>query len=103
MPIQAFITCPPAQIIVIDLDDNWLEVAKQFGATDLVNSGAGDAVDQVMALTVNRGVDVSIEAVGLPATFAICESIVGAGGTIANIGARRWTCISSGSAHTTSH
>jgi alcohol dehydrogenase len=39
-----------------------------------------------MALTVSRGVDVSIEAVGLPATFAICESIVGAGGTIANIG-----------------
>jgi alcohol dehydrogenase len=76
----------PAQIIVIDLDDNRLEVAKQFGATDLVNSGAGDAVEQVMALTVNRGVDVSIEAVGLPATFAICESIVGAGGTIANIG-----------------
>ena len=28
----------------------------------------------------------SIEAVGIPATFAICESIVGAGGTIANIG-----------------
>ena len=76
----------PAQIIVIDLDDNRLEVAKQFGATDLVNSGAGDSVEQVMALTVNRGVDVSIEAVGLPATFAICESIVGAGGTIANIG-----------------
>jgi alcohol dehydrogenase len=76
----------PAQIIVIDLDDNRLEVAQQFGATDLVNSGAGDAVEQVMALTVNRGVDVSIEAVGLPATFAICESIVGAGGTIANIG-----------------
>ena len=76
----------PAQIIVIDLDDNRLEVAKQFGATDLVNSGAGDAVEQVMALTVNRGVDVSIEAVGLPATFAICEAIVGAGGTIANIG-----------------
>jgi alcohol dehydrogenase len=76
----------PAQIIVLDLDDNRLEVAKQFGATDLVNSGAGDSVEQVMALTVNRGVDVSIEAVGLPATFAICESIVGAGGTIANIG-----------------
>jgi alcohol dehydrogenase len=76
----------PAKIIVIDLDDNRLEVAKQFGATDLVNSGAGDAVEQVMGLTVNRGVDVSIEAVGLPATFAICESIVGAGGKIANIG-----------------
>jgi alcohol dehydrogenase len=76
----------PGRIIVIDLDDNRLEVAKKFGATDTVNSKGGDAVEQVMKLTGNRGVDVSIEAVGVPATFAICEAIVGAGGTIANVG-----------------
>jgi alcohol dehydrogenase len=76
----------PGRLIAIDLDDNRLATAKQFGATDIVNSGAGNAVEQVMALTANKGVDVSIEAVGVPATFAICESIVGAGGTIANVG-----------------
>jgi alcohol dehydrogenase len=76
----------PGRIIMIDLDDNRLEVAKKFGATDGVNSKGGDAVERVMALTNNRGVDVAIEAVGIPATFAICESIVGAGGTIANVG-----------------
>jgi len=76
----------PARLIVVDLDDNRLAVAKKFGATDIVNSRGGDAVDQLMALTGQRGVDVSIEAVGVPATFAICEAIVGAGGTIANVG-----------------
>jgi alcohol dehydrogenase len=76
----------PGRIIMIDLDDNRLEVAKKFGATDVVNSKGGDAVERVMALTNKRGVDVAIEAVGVPATFSICESIVGAGGTIANVG-----------------
>ncbi|MFL9899549.1 zinc-binding dehydrogenase [Paraburkholderia fungorum] len=76
----------PATLIAIDLDDNRLSVAKTFGATDTINSSGGTAVDDVMALTHGRGVDVSIEAVGIPATFAICEGIVGAGGTIANVG-----------------
>jgi alcohol dehydrogenase len=76
----------PAQIIMLDLDDNRLHVGKQFGATDTVNSSTGDAASQVMALTGGRGVDTAIEAVGIPATFQICQDIVAAGGTIANIG-----------------
>lgn len=76
----------PAEIIMIDLDDNRLAVAKTFGATAGVNSGAGGAVEKVMAMTGGRGVDTAIEAVGIPATFAICESIVAAGGTVANVG-----------------
>ena len=76
----------PAHIIVIDLDDNRLEVAKQFGATAVVNSTDGKAVEKVMAVTSGKGVDVAIEAVGVAATFEICQEIVGAGGHIANIG-----------------
>ena len=76
----------PSQIIMIDLDDNRLAVAKRFGATATVNSADGGAVAQVMKLTGGRGVDAAIEAVGIPATFTLCEDIVGAGGTIANIG-----------------
>jgi alcohol dehydrogenase len=76
----------PAAIIMIDLDDKRLAVAKQFGATTLINSGDGDAVKKVMELTVRAGVDVAIEAVGVPATFDICQGIVGAGGRIANVG-----------------
>jgi len=76
----------PAQLIVIDLDDNRLEVAKQFGATTVINSTDGKAVEKVMALTAGKGVDVAIEAVGLPSTFDVCQGIIGAGGHIANIG-----------------
>lgn len=76
----------PAEIIMIDLDDNRLEVAKRFGATAAINSTDGKAVDAVMKLTEKRGVDTAIEAVGIPATFEICEKIVAPGGHIANIG-----------------
>jgi alcohol dehydrogenase len=76
----------PAKIIVIDLDDNRLEVSKKFGATAVVNSTDGKAVEKVMALTGGKGVDVAIEAVGIAATFGLCQEIIGAGGHIANIG-----------------
>jgi len=76
----------PAEIIVIDTDDNRLHVAKTFGATHIINSGKENAVEKIMNLTNNKGVDVAIEAVGIPVTFELCEAIVDAGGHIANIG-----------------
>jgi len=76
----------PAAIFMIDLDDKRLAVAKQFGATTLINSTDGHAAHHVMELTEGAGVDVAIEAVGIPATFDICQAIVAAGGRIANVG-----------------
>ncbi|MGZ5145623.1 MAG: zinc-dependent alcohol dehydrogenase family protein [Burkholderiales bacterium] len=76
----------PAEIIMIDLDDNRLQVAKRFGATAVVNSADGKAAETVMKMTGERGVGTAIEAVGIPATFELCEKIVAPGGTIANIG-----------------
>jgi alcohol dehydrogenase len=76
----------PCAIIMIDLDDNRLETAKRLGATRAIHSGREDAGHRVMELTAGRGVDVAIEAVGVPATFDICQSIIAAGGHIANIG-----------------
>jgi alcohol dehydrogenase len=76
----------PSEIIMVDLDDNRLEVSKRFGATATVNSSDGTAVEQVMRLTGGRGVDTAIEAVGIPVTFNLCEDVIAAGGTIANIG-----------------
>ncbi len=76
----------PASVIVIDLDDKRLDVARTFGASEVVNSRDGDAVERVMAITANGGVDVAIEAVGVPATFDICQSILAPGGHLANIG-----------------
>lgn len=76
----------PAEIVMIDLDDNRLEAARSFGATKLVNSADGKAAERVMALTQAAGVDVAIEAVGLAATFDICQAIIAPGGRIANVG-----------------
>jgi alcohol dehydrogenase len=75
-----------AELIQVDLDPNRLEVAKTLGATQCVSSADGKAVEKVMSLTGGRGVDVAIEAVGLPATFDICQDIVAAGGHVANVG-----------------
>lgn len=76
----------PAEIIVIDPDENRLEKAKNLGATTTINNTNCNAADKVMEITHGRGVDTAIEAVGIPATFILCEDIVTAGGTIANIG-----------------
>jgi alcohol dehydrogenase len=76
----------PSKIIMIDLDDNRLDVARRFGATATINSSDGRAQERVMQLTDDRGVDTAIEAVGIPATFELCENIVAPGGIIANIG-----------------
>jgi alcohol dehydrogenase len=76
----------PAQIAMIDLDDKRLQMALRFGATDIVNSGDGSASERAKALTGGRGFDTVIEAVGVPATFELCEKLVAPGGIIANIG-----------------
>lgn len=76
----------PARIIAIDLDTNRLELAKTFGATDTVNSADADWREQVLALTDGLGVDVAIEAVGIPSTFTMCIDMIRPGGHVANVG-----------------
>ncbi|MGZ3392236.1 MAG: zinc-dependent alcohol dehydrogenase family protein, partial [Isosphaeraceae bacterium] len=76
----------PAGTIMIDVDDHRLDASRRFGATEVINSGDGRAVETLMALTNGKGVDVAVEAVGIPATFDLCQKIVAAGGHLANIG-----------------
>jgi alcohol dehydrogenase len=76
----------PSKVIAIDLDDSRLKRASDFGATDTINSGDADWKEQVFALTDGQGVDVAIEAVGVPQTFTMATQIVRPGGSVANIG-----------------
>jgi len=76
----------PGKIIMIDMDPSRLGLARQFGATDTIQVGSEDAAASVMSMTGGLGVDVAIEAVGVPATFDICQKIVSNGGKIANVG-----------------
>jgi alcohol dehydrogenase len=75
----------PSRLIMIDVDDNRLAVSKKLGATHTFNDRDGSAVRKVMELT-GSGVDVAIEAVGVPATFVMCQDLIAPGGVIANIG-----------------
>jgi alcohol dehydrogenase len=76
----------PSKVVAIDLDPARLVRATSFGATDTVNSGDQDWKEQVFALTDGSGVDVAIEAVGIPQTFTMATEIVRPGGSVANIG-----------------
>jgi alcohol dehydrogenase len=76
----------PAQVMMVDLDDSRLEAATRFGATAVINSADGKALERVMQLTEGRGVDTAIEAVGIPETFELCEKLLAPGGVLANIG-----------------
>lgn len=56
-------------IIAVDLDDKKLEWAEEFGATHTINASDADVVAKIQELTDGNGVDVAIEAVGLPQTY----------------------------------
>ena len=74
-----------ARIIAVDLAASRLRHAERFGATHTV-SGGENALQEILDLTDGEGVDVAIEAVGVPATFDLCTRVVRPGGTVANVG-----------------
>jgi alcohol dehydrogenase len=76
----------PAHIIAIDLADARLERAAEFGADVTINNGVEDATEMVMKLTNGVGVDVAVEAVGVPQTFELCTELIRPGGRVANVG-----------------
>ena len=75
----------PSRIIMVDVDESRLALAKKFGATEVINSADGAVTEKILASTKD-GVDVAIEAVGIPVTFDICQSVVRPGGHVANVG-----------------
>jgi alcohol dehydrogenase len=76
----------PGQIVSIDLADSRLASALRFGADITINNGREDALAVVMDLTDGLGVDVALEAVGVPQTFELATELIRPGGRVANIG-----------------
>jgi alcohol dehydrogenase len=76
----------PSLIIMIDSDINRLETAKKLGAHYTIDPTNGEAAKNVKSITDGKGCDAVIEAVGIPATFELCQELVAPGGTIANVG-----------------
>lgn len=73
-------------IIAIDGNDHRLEIAKQLGADVTLNFTKCDVVDEIMKLTGGRGVDSSIEALGMQATFEQALRVLKPGGTLSSLG-----------------
>jgi alcohol dehydrogenase len=76
----------PGRIVAIDLADGRLVSALRFGADVTINNGREDALAQIMELTDGLGVDVALEAVGVPDTFELATDLIRPGGRVANIG-----------------
>jgi alcohol dehydrogenase len=76
----------PSHIIAIDQVDSRLDAAKQFGADVTINNAVADVGSEIRWITDGLGVDVAVEAVGVPETFELCTELVRPGGHIANIG-----------------
>ncbi len=74
------------RIIGVDTVPARLEVAKKLGCDEVVDFKAGDPVEQIMALTDGRGVDVAIEALGTQSTFESALKVLRPGGTLSSLG-----------------
>ena len=77
-----------AKIIAVDGNKFRLEQSREFGATDVIDVTSGeDPLQQLKELSRGGlGVDVAIEAVGLPGTFGLALDSVRPGGRVANVG-----------------
>ena len=79
----------PARIIAIDLADQRLEAARKFGADTTLNGNRPEEplLEDISKMTPEGlGVDVAIEAVGVPQTFELAAKLIRPGGRVANIG-----------------
>lgn len=75
------------KVIAVDGNTFRLEESRGFGATDTVDTASGSTVEQLKQLSSDGlGVDVAIEAVGIPATFTTALDSIRPGGHVANVG-----------------
>jgi L-iditol 2-dehydrogenase len=84
--IQALRAAGCGRVLAIDLVDAKLELARQLGADDVINAGACDASAELMNRTDGRGVDHSIEVVGLDSSVASAMAMARKGGTVTLVG-----------------
>ncbi|PWB34139.1 alcohol dehydrogenase [Pseudomonas sp. SDI] len=73
-------------IIGVDSVPARMNVARQLGATQVIDYTQGNVVEQIMAITNGRGVDVAIEALGTQLTFESALRVLRPGGTLSSLG-----------------
>jgi L-galactonate 5-dehydrogenase len=75
-----------ATVIATDVEDDKLATARRFGAAHTINSAQEDTLARVLELTGGEGVNVAIEAIGLPETFRLAVAAVAYAGRVVYIG-----------------
>ncbi|MEO1331315.1 MAG: NAD(P)-dependent alcohol dehydrogenase [Pseudomonadota bacterium] len=73
-------------IIAVETVPARIEMARSMGADHIVDFNTSDPVAEILSLTNGRGVDVAIEALGLPQTFAGALKVLRPGGTLSSLG-----------------
>jgi threonine dehydrogenase-like Zn-dependent dehydrogenase len=74
------------RLIVVDVAEERLALARKFGATETINSSAGDPAQKIADLTGGRGADAAFEAVGITATVNLALQAVRKGGSVTLVG-----------------
>jgi L-iditol 2-dehydrogenase len=84
--LQAARLAGAGKVIVVDLDEARLALARNLGATATLNSREPDADGRLLALTGGRGADAVLECVGTPATVKLAVDMARKGGTVTLVG-----------------
>ena len=84
--IQGAVLASAERIIAVDLVQQKLDLAKDFGATDLINASKANPVDQIQDLTDGKGVDYAFEVVGNPKTIEQAYEMIRPAGTVVVVG-----------------
>jgi S-(hydroxymethyl)glutathione dehydrogenase/alcohol dehydrogenase len=87
--VQAASLVSAYPIIAVDLHDNKLELARQMGATHVINSSKGDARQAILDIVGKAGVDVFIDNTGQPAVIEMGYDIVHGRGRVTLVGVPR--------------
>ncbi|OAP55114.1 aryl-alcohol dehydrogenase [Fonsecaea erecta] len=77
---------PAFEIIAIDINDSRLELAKELGATRVINSRQGTAREAIMEITNNEGLDAAVDCTGVLAVINEMIALVGPGGIAVSVG-----------------
>jgi S-(hydroxymethyl)glutathione dehydrogenase/alcohol dehydrogenase len=85
--VQAAAMAGATRIIGVDIQTDKLELAKRFGATDVINSSEVDAVEAIASLTDSDGVDHAFAMVGVTAVTETAVRVLGFDGTVYLVGA----------------
>jgi threonine dehydrogenase-like Zn-dependent dehydrogenase len=74
------------RVIAVETVPKRQELAREYGADDIVDFDDGDPVEQIHELTDGEGVEAAVEALGTSGTFEQCVKVTKAGGTVSNVG-----------------